>query len=153
MKDVFLEIAGNNNLSEVETMFKKGSSRDAWDKWNYIIDREIEQEKRKRLWLSAIFSLFDIMIKGYLDQIMRVTFTPLGGNLISYFFFEKSTAKISMSSGFSEFRSVSMYWFPPPFSRSLNPLSFTFLTLGHSYLTSHRIFSLSGLPLLMWAAI
>ena len=49
MKDVFLEIAGNNNLSEVETMFKKGSSRDAWDKWNYIIDREIEQEKRKRL--------------------------------------------------------------------------------------------------------
>ena len=49
VKDVFLEIAGNNNLSEVETMFKKGSSRDAWDKWNYIIDREIEQEKRKRL--------------------------------------------------------------------------------------------------------
>ena len=49
VKEVFLEVAGNNNLSEVESIFKKGSSRDAWDKWNYIIDREIEQEKRKRL--------------------------------------------------------------------------------------------------------
>lgn len=41
-------MAENNSLGEVEALFKKGSSRDAWDKWNHIIDREVEQEKRRK---------------------------------------------------------------------------------------------------------
>ena len=47
IKESFIEVAKNNPLPEIETIFKKGSSRDSWEKWNLIIDREVEQKKKK----------------------------------------------------------------------------------------------------------
>ena len=46
VKEVFLEVAENNSLGQVQALFKKASSRDAWDKWNHIIDREVQQRRK-----------------------------------------------------------------------------------------------------------
>lgn len=40
-KQIFINVYSNNNKHEVENMFKK-SSKQVWDKWKSIIDKEIK---------------------------------------------------------------------------------------------------------------
>ena len=41
MKEVFINIQGNNSAAEVEAVFRK-SPKDVWDKWRTIIDRDLK---------------------------------------------------------------------------------------------------------------
>jgi hypothetical protein len=40
MRDLFLNLLGNNSQGEVETIFRK-SPKDVWEKWRNILDKDL----------------------------------------------------------------------------------------------------------------
>lgn len=39
VREIFIQLLEGNNVGEIQGMFKRGSSKDAWEKWKSIMDK------------------------------------------------------------------------------------------------------------------
>lgn len=46
VKEIFIQLLEANHVGEIQGMFKRGSSKDAWEKWKNIMDREMQSGKK-----------------------------------------------------------------------------------------------------------